>query len=79
MVGKTILEELKKYTDIKEPELEPEVKDNIKYYHDKLKFRDKFSSMMTSEQQEELFSIKVKPNINKRNILGKVYGYFFDN
>ncbi|KIX22151.1 phosphate:nucleotide phosphotransferase [Flavobacterium sp. 316] len=36
LVAKTILEELKKYTDIQEPELEQEVKDNIKMYHDKL-------------------------------------------
>ncbi len=36
LVAKTILEELQKYTDIKEPELEQEVKDNIKFYHDKL-------------------------------------------
>ncbi|WP_445722181.1 PPK2 family polyphosphate kinase [Flavobacterium sp.] len=36
LVAKTILEELQKHTDIKEPELEQEVKDNIKMYHDKL-------------------------------------------
>ncbi|EDO25823.1 predicted protein [Nematostella vectensis] len=36
LVAKTILEELQKYTDIKEPELEQEVKDNIKMYHEKL-------------------------------------------
>lgn len=36
LVAKTILEELQKYTDIKEPELEQEVKDNIKMYYDKL-------------------------------------------
>ncbi|NHN25062.1 polyphosphate kinase 2 family protein [Flavobacterium jejuense] len=36
LVAKTILETLEKYNDIKEPELEDEVKDNIKMYHDKL-------------------------------------------
>ena len=36
LVAKTILETLEKYTDMKEPELEDEVKDNIKMYHDKL-------------------------------------------
>lgn len=36
LVAKTILETLEKYTDIKEPELENEVKENIKMYHDKL-------------------------------------------
>ncbi|RAR48970.1 PPK2 family polyphosphate kinase [Flavobacterium lacus] len=37
IVAKTILEELQKYTEIKEPELEDKVKDNIKMYHDLLK------------------------------------------
>ena len=36
LVAKSILEELVKYTDIKEPELEQEIKDNIKMYRDKL-------------------------------------------
>ncbi|MGV7105528.1 PPK2 family polyphosphate kinase [Flavobacterium sp. U410] len=36
LVAKTILEELEKYTDIKEPELEQEIKDNIKFYYNKL-------------------------------------------
>lgn len=36
LVAKSILEELEKYTDIKEPELEQEIKDNIKMYRDKL-------------------------------------------
>ncbi|MFD2891577.1 PPK2 family polyphosphate kinase [Flavobacterium chuncheonense] len=36
LVARVILEELQKYTDIKEPELEQEVQDNIKMYHDKL-------------------------------------------
>ena len=34
--GWSILEELQKYSDIKEPELDEEIKDNIKFYHDKL-------------------------------------------
>lgn len=36
LVAKTILETLQQYSDIKEPELEQEVKDNIKMYHNKL-------------------------------------------
>ena len=36
IVAKTILETLQQYTDIKEPELEDEVRENIKMYHDKL-------------------------------------------
>lgn len=37
IVAKTILEELQKYTEIKEPELDDKVKENIKMYHDLLK------------------------------------------
>lgn len=37
IVAKTILEELQKYTEIKEPELDEKVKENIKMYHDLLK------------------------------------------
>lgn len=37
IVAKTILEELQKLTDIKEPELEDKVKENIKTYYDLLK------------------------------------------
>ena len=36
LVAKSILEELEQYTDIKEPEIEQEIKDNIKMYRDKL-------------------------------------------
>lgn len=37
IVAKTILDELQKYTDIKEPELEDKVKENIAMYRDMLK------------------------------------------
>lgn len=37
IVAKTILEELQKYSEIKEPELDDKVKENIKMYHDLLK------------------------------------------
>lgn len=36
LIAKTILEEMQKYTDIKEPELEPKVKDNIAMYREAL-------------------------------------------
>jgi PPK2 family polyphosphate:nucleotide phosphotransferase len=37
IVAKIIWEELQKLTDIKEPELDPKVKDNIQFYKDQLK------------------------------------------
>jgi PPK2 family polyphosphate:nucleotide phosphotransferase len=36
LVASTLLEELKKYKDIKEPELEPKIKDNIEIYREQL-------------------------------------------
>ena len=51
----------------------------IIYYYQKLKFRDKYSSTLSLEQQEKLINNKNKFNIDSSSILGKVYGYFFDN
>ncbi len=36
IVAKTIYDEVSKYTDIKEPELDEKVKANIAFYHDQL-------------------------------------------
>ncbi len=36
LVESTLLQELKKYKDIKEPELEPKIKDNIEIYREQL-------------------------------------------
>ena len=36
IVAKTILDEMEKYTDIKEPELDPEIKKNIAVYIEQL-------------------------------------------
>ncbi len=36
LVASTLLQELKKYKDIKEPELEPKIKDNIEIYREQL-------------------------------------------
>lgn len=49
----------------------------IKYYYKKLKFRDKIATTINEEDEEKLFY--KKKNINTENILGKIYGYFFDN
>jgi len=49
----------------------------IKYYHDKLSFRNKLAYTVSSQKQEELVSVK-KTN-NNNTILGKIYGYFFNN
>ncbi len=48
----------------------------IKYYNQKLELRGKFATTLEGEEQKELFTTKKKFN---NNILGKIYGYFFDN
>lgn len=48
----------------------------IKYYHDKLSFRDKLAYTVDSELQDELINTKKTTN---NSILGKIYGYFFNN
>lgn len=49
----------------------------IKYYYRKLSFRNKKASTMADEEIEVLFNNK-KKNTNT-TILGKIFGYFFDN
>ncbi len=49
----------------------------IKYYYRKLSFRNKKASTMTEEEIEVLFNNKKKSTNN--TILGKIFGYFFDN
>lgn len=46
-----------------------------KYYVEKINFRNKIASTISEEKQEEMFQVKKKYG----SILGKVYGYFFDN
>lgn len=48
----------------------------IKYYHDKLSFRNKIASTVDVESQEELINNRKS---NNNSILGKIYGYFFNN
>ena len=49
----------------------------IKYYYRKLDFRKKKATTMTNEEIDILFNNK-KKNTNN-TILGKIFGYFFDN
>ena len=49
----------------------------IKYYYRKLSFRNKKASTMADEEVEVLFNNKKK--ITNTTILGKIFGYFFDN
>ena len=48
----------------------------IKYYHDKLAFRNRVAYTVSSDKQEELINVK---KTNNNTILGKIYGYFFNN
>lgn len=51
----------------------------IKYYDSRLRLRNKDFSIYTIEEQEELSGIHKKVNISEDSILGKLFGYFFDN
>lgn len=48
----------------------------IKYYHEKLASRDKIAYTVTEEEQNELINSKKTSNAS---VLGKIYGYFFNN
>lgn len=47
----------------------------IKYYHDKLSFRNKLAYTVDETMQQELINSKKS---NNSSILGKIYGYFFN-
>ena len=51
----------------------------IKYYNAKLELRNKKFSIFTDEEIELLSGKKKKLNIKEDSILGKIFGYFFDN
>lgn len=51
----------------------------IKCFNTKLNLRDKEYSMIGTNDTDELSSQKRKLNINDNSMLGKVFGYFFDN
>lgn len=51
----------------------------IKYYDSRLRLRNRDFSIFNIEEQENLSGIHKKVNINDSSILGKLFGYFFDN
>lgn len=51
----------------------------IKYYNSKLKLRGKEFSIFNLDEQEELSGKHKKINISDNSVLGKLFGYFFDN
>ncbi len=51
----------------------------IKYFDSKLKLRNKEFSIFDLEEQEELDGKHKKINISENSVLGKLFGYFFDN
>ena len=51
----------------------------IKYYDSRLRLRNRDFSIFSLDEQEELSGIHKKVNISENSILGKLFGYFFDN
>ena len=51
----------------------------IKYYSSRLKLRGVDFSIFSLEEQEELGGMNKKVNIPENTLLGKLFGYFFDN
>ena len=51
----------------------------IKYYNSRLKLRNVEFTIFNQEEQEELGGMNKKINISENSVLGKLFGYFFDN
>lgn len=51
----------------------------IKYYNSRLKLRNKEFSIFNLDEQEELSGLTKKTNLSDNSLLGKLFGYFFDN
>ena len=51
----------------------------IKYFDNKLRLKNKDYSIFSIEEQEELSGIHKKVNFSEDSLLGKLFGYFFDN
>ncbi len=51
----------------------------IKYYNSRLKLRNVEFSIFDLNEQEDLGEIHRKVNLSENSLLGKVFGYFFDN
>lgn len=51
----------------------------IKYYNSRMKLRNVEFSIFSLDEQEELGGMIKRVNISENSLLGKIYGYFFDN
>ena len=51
----------------------------IKYYNSRLKLRDVDYSIFSMDELEELSGTHKKVEFSENSLLGKIYGYFFDN
>lgn len=51
----------------------------IKYYNGRLKLKNKEYCVFNPEELEILSGVHKKININENSVLGKLFGYFFDN
>ena len=51
----------------------------IKYYNNKLELRNKNFSVFSNDELEDLSGKHKKINISENSLLGKIFGYFFDN
>ena len=51
----------------------------IKYYNQRLKLKNRDFSIFSLDDQEELSGLTKKTNISEGSLLGKLFGYFFDN
>ena len=51
----------------------------IKYYNSRLKLRNVEFSIFNLEEQEELGGTDKRINVSDKSLLGKLFGYFFDN
>lgn len=51
----------------------------IKYYNSRLKMRNVDYSIFSIEEQEDFGGYHKRVNISENSLIGKIYGYFFDN
>ncbi len=51
----------------------------MKYYNSRLKLRNAEFSIFSLDEQEEFGGNHKRVNISENSLLGKIYGYFFDN
>ena len=51
----------------------------IKYFNEKINLKDKEYSIFDEDELDIICNSEVKVNIGNDSILGKVFGYFFDN